>query len=58
MRIKEIFVEKHEKSEVKAMIEDEEENKQHGTEEELLNFMLEVAEDEETQNNEELEAHV
>ena len=58
MRIKEIFAEKHEESEVEAMIEDEEENEQHGTKEELLNFMLGVAEVKETQNKEELEAHM
>ena len=48
MRIEEIFAEKNEESEVEAMTEDEEENKQHGIEEELLKFILEVAEDEET----------
>ena len=47
MRIEEIFAEKNE---VEAMTEDEEENEQHGTKKELLKFMLEVAEDEETQN--------
>ena len=48
MRIQEIFDEKNEESEAEAMIEDEEENEQHGSEEELLKFMLDVAEDEET----------
>ena len=58
MRIKEIFAEKNEESEAEAMSEDKEENEQHGTEEELLKFMLEVAKDEETHNKEELEANV
>ena len=40
------------------MTEDEKENEQHGTEEELLKFMLEVVEDEETWNKEELEENV
>ena len=58
MRIEEIFVEKNKENEAKAMIENEKENKQQGTEEELLKFMLEVADDEETQNKEKLEANV
>ena len=56
MRIEEVFAEKNEESEAETMIEDEEENEQHGTEEEFLKFMLEVAKDEETQNKEELKA--
>ena len=40
------------------MTEDEEKNEHHGTKEDVLKFMLEVAEDEETQNKEELEANV
>ena len=48
MRIEEIFAQKNEESEAEAMTENEEENEQHGIEEELLKFMLEVVEDEET----------
>ena len=40
IKIEEIFVEKNEESEDEAMTEDEEDNKQHGIEEELLKFML------------------
>ena len=58
MRIEEIFVEKNEESEAETMNENEEENEQQGIEEELLKFMLEVVEDEETQNKEELEVNV
>ena len=58
MRIEEIFAKKNEESEAEAMIEDEEEIEQHGTEEELLKFMLKVAKDKETQNKEELKAIV
>ena len=58
MRIEEIFAEKNEESEAEAMTEDEEENEQHGTEEGLLKFLLEVDENEETQNKEDLEANV
>ena len=58
IRIEEIFAEKHEEDKDEAMIKDEEENEQHGTKEELLKVMLEVAEDEEIQNKEELEANV
>ena len=58
MRIEEIFSKKNEESEAEALIEDEEENEQHGTEEELLKFMLEVAENEETQNKKKLEENV
>ena len=58
MRIEEIFAEKNEESEAEATTKDEEENEQHGTEEELLKFMLEVAENEKTLNKKTLEAIV
>ena len=58
MRIEEIFDEKNEESEAEAMGKNEKENEQQGNEEELLKFMLEVDEDEETQNKKKLEANV
>ena len=58
MRIEEVFAEKNEESEAEVMIENEKENEQQGTEEELLKFMLEVAEDKETQNKKKLEENV
>ena len=45
-RIEEIFTEKNEESEAEEMTENEVQNEQHGTEEELPKFMLEVVEDE------------
>ena len=58
MRIEEIFAEKNEESEAKAMTENKKENKKQRTEEELLKFMLEVVKNEETQNKKKMDANV
>ena len=57
-RSEEIFSEKNKENEVEVMTKNEEKHEQQGTKEEFLKFMLEMAEDKESQNKKELKENV